>query len=113
MDNQVVMSQGSSLSLAVKITYNDGTDYPYTQTDTVRFGLLHSRRDEQPTLTRTAVYDDVSGAYMVSLAPEDTAQLPPDRYFYDIGLQTAAGDYFMLVPLSEFVILPAASRKEG
>lgn len=55
-------------------------------------------------------YDEESESYVVKIEKEDTENLQPIVYDYDVFLITNDGDRYTFVPKLEFEILPAVSR---
>ena len=101
-NNNIDVIQGTSFGISVKINTSDGEEYPYNSSDVLRFGV------------KSNIFDDsfLIKCYVFSFEPEDTLKINPDRYFFDIGLQTANGDYFMIIKKSEFNIHSAITQKE-
>ena len=111
LNNNINIPKGTSASISVTVCYADGSPYPYNAADTVRLAVKHDVNQPTADLSKTAVYDPDTAAYIFTFAPEDTAAMLFDRYWYDVGLQTADGDYFMIITKSEFNITPAISQK--
>lgn len=56
--------------------------------------------------------DDIfEGEYPFCITPEEL-DIQPGRYFYDVRLQKANGDFLPIVPKSNFDVLETESRKE-
>lgn len=104
MINEIHLPRGTTAEFGVKIKYEDGTDYPYSEGDTLRFGVKLDVNDAECAIEKTAEYDSESGEYVIALEPSDTSELDFDRYIYDIGLETSAGDYYMVVPAAWFYV---------
>ena len=95
--------QGDTTVIAVTINGHE-----YDENDTVRFGLAPGRHS-QPVISKTMSYE--SGEYTVELTPTETAQLNADeRYWFDIGVQTANGEYYRAVPCSEIWVIPGITE---
>lgn len=104
--------RGTSYNFSVALKYDDGTEYAYNSTDVVRFGIKLTPDSDSYDVYKEASYDTESGCYVVALSPEDTADLlMGERYWYDIGLQTAEGDYYMVIQSAPFNVLKAVTRK--
>ena len=101
--NELHIPRGTTQSLSVKIYWDDGTLYEPQEGDVVRFGVKLDRNLESYAISKTAEYDVENQEYVISLAPEDTANLGFDRYTYDIGIQTADGVFW----LSMLLLLPS------
>lgn len=70
---------------------------------TIRFTIKPVRFDDDTddssaTFTKNVTsHDDAAGGLShVSIVPTDTATFAPDAYFYDIKVQEAGGDVFLL-----------------
>ena len=111
-NNNIDVIQGTSFGISVKINTSDGKEYPYNSSDVLRFGVKSNIFDDSFLIKKTADYDEKMKCYVFSFEPEDTLKINPDRYFFDIGLQTANGDYFMIIKKSEFNIHSAITQKE-
>lgn len=112
MKNKIRIPRGTSFSASVRLQYDDGTDYPYSSGDAVRFGVKFDPEDIEYAILKTCTYDSEAGVYQVNLTPEDTAALNFGRYWYDVGLQTAAGDFWQIVTADYFEITVAVTKKE-
>ncbi len=105
--------KGTTNKFALTITDADGKPYALQNGDKIIFGVkLNSESSDYLLVKRLTKADVTDGACMISLVPEDTAALTHGRYFCDIGLQTADGDYYMVVPCCEFYINRAITQKE-
>ncbi len=55
--------------------------------------------------------DEVNGKYPLNLTPEEMDILP-ERYYYDVSVQTADGQFIKIVPESFFDVYESITRKE-
>lgn len=110
---KINLVKGTTALFLIVPEYEDGSEYVYDSGDTVRFGVKENVRDEEDCLIEKELdYSDLMGGFVLSLTPEDTAGLetyPDARYWYDIGLQTAGDDYYMLLECDEFIIKRAVT----
>ena len=76
------------------------------------FGIKQNYNDNDYILVKriSASSEDGDG-YLISLTPEET-NLIVGRYYFDIGLQTAGGDYYMITKCDICEITPAVTQKE-
>ena len=80
--------------------------------DKLIFGIKRDPEDTAYTVRKVLTSaDELGGVYTISLTPEDL-NVTPDRYFYDIGVQTEDGSFIKIVPLSPFDICPNITEKE-
>ncbi len=112
MNNEIRMPRGTSASFAVKIYDSDGKPYEHNNSDVVRMGVKPDENAADYSVQKTGVYNIDNDCYIFNFTPEDTAGLPFDRYWYDIGLQTEDGNYYMIVEASYFYIDIAITAKE-
>ena len=104
-DNSINIPRGTSLGLGITVLNADGTEHDCTS-ETIRFGVKADPNDSDFLISKTADYDSENECYVVSISPSDTATLPYERYWYDIGLQSGT-DYYMLVEASAFNVTKA------
>lgn len=111
MQYPISIPRGTSYNFAVRVVYDDGTDYPYNAVDAVSFGVKLTPESDTYIIAKAAVYDSTAGNYIVALEPEDTASLVMDeRYWYDVGISTSAGDFFLLIDTSPFNVQRAITE---
>lgn len=106
--------RGTTQRIVITIYDWDGNVYRMQSGDVLRFGIKrdwqNTEYDVKKEVTNLSAQND---NYVINIDPEDTQNLPSSReYKFDIGLQTAAGDYYMVVPCSSCIILPAVTTKE-
>lgn len=87
--------------------YNNETGAPYTLAEgqALVFGLKVGKTDDKRLLVKP-ITDVINGDYHLSLYPEETADLEPGRYYYDIGLQDGSEIFYNVIQASAFTILP-------
>ena len=111
MQYPISIPRGTSYNFAVRVAYDDGTDYPYNAVDVVSFGVKLTPETDTYIIAKTLSYDSTSGCYTAALEPEDTASLVMDeRYWYDVGISTSAGDFFLLIDTSPFNVQRAITK---
>ena len=105
--------RGVTQSIAITITDDDSNIYKLQSGEVLRLGIKRNPQnaeyDIKKEVSSEALYGD---SYVINFAPEDTVNLEPSpEYRFDIGIQTADGDYFMVIPYSKCVIMPAVTKK--
>ena len=110
--NNIVIPRGTSLSVSVRVYNPDGTLHEHSEADTARFGVKLDRSESDYRIVKTGTYDNENECYVFDITPEDTAELPFDRYKYDVGLQTADGNYYMVITAADFDVTTAITEKE-
>ena len=103
--NEIEIWRGTSSTRYLKI---DG--YEHDQDDIVTLTVKHNALQSDYDIQKTASYDAETGEYVFEFTPEDTEDLIPDRYCYDIGLQNG-DDFYIVVPMTNFDILPASTQR--
>ena len=102
MHNELRIERGTSQMLALTVYYEDGTDYIPQEGDVLRFGVKLDKNQSTYDIIKTGSYDTDAQEWIINLTPSDTAELEFGRYYYDIGLQTSEGEYYMVVKASWF-----------
>lgn len=111
MKMQIV--RGTSMTLLLTIQNEDGSIYTLKPDDKLIFGVKLEPEKSDYVLKKIITADDQkNNSYIISFKPEDTQKLEFKDYRYDIGLQTADGDYYMIIPFSPFVVEKAVTQKE-
>ena len=105
--------RGTTQSLLITIIDEAGDVYKLQDGDVIRFGIKRNWQDTDYDVCKEITSDDTQNdEYIIALAPEDTLDLPAENYYFDVGLQTANGDYYMIIPCGQCLILPAVTQKE-
>lgn len=111
--NEITVCRGTSFTRSLRILIKDGeslTPYVHRQDDIVTLTVKHNVLQSEPDIRKAASYDSETDTYTFEFSPSDTENLVPDRYYYDIGLQND-DDFYIVVPLSNFDILPTSSQR--
>ena len=102
----ITLTRGDSAYLNFHLTTQDGEGYQLQEGDLLR--LTVRAQAAYPVLLEAESNTDT-----ILLTPEQTGQLEPGKYSYDVQLQTAAGDVFTILGatgvsprLKNFVICP-------
>lgn len=110
MAQPIKIVRGTTNHINVIVTYRTGQVYEPTDGDRVIFGIKKEPLSTELLLTKVAEYN-ADGYHTVTLTPEDTEKLSCENYAYDVGLQTAAGDFYNVIEASPFVLMPNITRK--
>lgn len=109
--NAIDIPRGTTHTIEITLYDESGNRYVRTSGDIVRFGVKHNPDDATCVISKTGTYN-LGNFYTVTLSPEDTANLiMGEQYWYDIGLQTASGDFFQVVEVSPFNVKRAITKK--
>lgn len=107
------ITRGTTMSFLLTIQNDDGTDYTLADDEKIIFGVkLEPEKGDYLIKKIITTENAQSNGYIISLKPEDTQQMDFKDYRYDIGLQTADGDYYMLVSCNQFIVNKAVTAKE-
>jgi len=99
---KIEIIRGTTNVLQITLTDGDGKLRALSSGEKIIFGLKYKVTDHETIFNRAATTVDL-GLYNVELAKEDTAELDPGKYYYDVGLQSG-DDYFNIVEPSPFII---------
>ena len=104
----ITLTRGDSAYLNFDLTTQDGEEYPLQEGDLLRLTVRAQADSSCPVLLEAESTDET-----ILLKPEQTEQLEPGKYSYDVQLQTASGDVFTILGatgvsprLKNFVICP-------
>ena len=104
----ITLTRGDSAYLNFRLTTQDGEAYQLQEGDLLRLTVRAQADSSCPVLLEAESTDET-----ILLKPEQTEQLEPGKYSYDVQLQTAAGDVFTILGatgvsprLKNFVICP-------
>lgn len=107
------ITRGTTMTFLLTIQNDDGTTYILNDDEKLIFGVKLDPEKGDYLIKKIITAENAQGqAYLISLKPEDTQDMEFKDYRYDIGLQTAEGDYYMLVACSQFVVNKAVTAKE-
>ncbi len=106
--------RGTTNDFSLSIEDENGEQYTLKDGEKIIFGVKSNAENSDYDIVKTLTSADmVDNAYTIKLIPDDTLGLPFGQYYFDIGLQTANGDYYMIIPCSQCLILPAVTQKEA
>lgn len=83
----ITLTRGDTFEALVSATKRDGTQYIPVAGDTIRFAMKENYDDPRPLLVKDIPIDTM----MLTLEPQDTADLNFGKYVYDIQLTKANG----------------------
>lgn len=92
-------------------------DHEYITGDVMTFVVKEQPKKELPViLEKQLEYDGEREVFILSLAPEDTADLecyPDAVYYYDVGYELESGEFYTIVQAQELRIMPANAEKSS
>ena len=114
-NNDIEIIRGTTYIRSLVITDAD-TDEEYILADDEKliFGVKMNAESTEYNIQKTLTSADrTDSGYLIELSPEDTQDLPFGHYHYDVGLQCADGNYYMIIECSKFNIHRAITAKEA
>ena len=106
--------RGTTNDLNLSIEDEKGEQYTLKDGEKIIFGVKENAENSDYNIVKMLTSADiVDGICTIKLTPTDTAELAFGQYYFDIGLQTADGDYYMIVPCDEFCVCKAITAKEA
>ena len=99
--SDIYLTRGDTAHLGVRIANEaTGDAYEVKDSDTLILTVRKQAYEASPVLLQKTV----KGSSEIHLTPEDTAQLTPGSYKYDVELRTGA-DVYTVIQCSEFKLL--------
>ena len=93
---KISMTRGDTLSVQLEIFDASGDPYEIQPGDSVRFAM---KKKDENGCTRSLLRKDIpANTLVLTLAPEDTEELPLGVYGYDIELTQANGVVDTIIP---------------
>lgn len=111
--NVIKIIQGDTGILKLQLN-----DYELGEGDTVVFTVIDKKIimdlsyrgfREEPAIVKTISEFTPEGAAIIELRPEDTQELEPKTYSYDIQVNTKDGRVDTVVPANKFTVLEGIS----
>lgn len=102
MQQKISIVRGTTNTLNITVLDASGNPYNLSGGEAIVFGIKQQRSEDCLVVKRIATGSD--GKYAVTLNPNDTLELAPGRYLYDVGLQSG-NCYYNVIRPSNFEIL--------
>ena len=102
------MIRGTTQVFNISVTDANGSPYMLGSGEFLLFGVKAKPEDNEYVVLKP-VYSGADGVYTVNIAPEDTINVPYNRYVYDVGVQSG-NNYYNIIPTSGFAILPNVTK---
>lgn len=99
--NDIRMIRGDTEQLVVTCQLSDGTERPFEEGDVVAFTVAWPLGE---TVLQKTVTSFVEGAAEILIAHEDTNELIPAEYAYDVQLTARDGTVATIIPPAKFVL---------
>ena len=110
-ENQIEVPRGTLYPVRIDLVDPDGNLYTLADGERLVLGVTDSYQGDGVLFTREASRDP-DGVYVVDIEPEDTAELAPGRYFYDVNLYLGDGRPMNVIELSAMDIIQSTASIE-
>lgn len=106
--------QGNSIYITVLLTdIINSSSYQLANGDKLIFGVKKNKNSSSFIIKKTLTYaDELNGSYTFHFTPEDMS-IFPCRYYYDVGLQFADGEFKTVVHPSRFRVIGTVTGMEA
>lgn len=108
--------RGTNMDIEYIIYYEDGSIYNLQDGDKIIFGVkendVNSDNSKYIIKKIATSKDKINEGYGIYFVPSDTLNLEHKNYFYDVGIQTSDGKYYMTTECSIFKVRRAITSKE-
>lgn len=114
MNNDFIINiqRGRTYQASYSVCFPDGDPLEPDDGDVMRFAVKEDDAGAE-LISKTLTYSESTRRFYLTITPEDTMDLAPGRYFFDIGYQSAnAGSYDPVIEDTDFIIRRSASQKE-
>ena len=98
--------RGTNMDIEYIIYYEDGSIYNLREDD------VNSDNSKYIIKKIATSKDKINEGYGIYFVPSDTLNLEHKNYFYDVGIQTSDGKYYMTTECSIFKVRRAITSKE-
>lgn len=103
---------GNSVYITVLLTGENNSPYHLVTGDKLIFGVKRNKNSSSFVIKKILTSaDELDGQYTFHLTPEDMS-IFPCRYYYDVGLQFADGEFKTVVHPSRFKVIETVTGKE-
>ena len=106
--DDIIMVRGDTLQLTIcNIKTQNGDDYVLSDTDVIYLDVKANAADKVAVFSKsvTAAKYDEKGALPITILPEDTVNLAPRDYFFDVRLFMDDDNIYTIVPMSKLKIV--------
>lgn len=101
--------RGTTNTFGIKLTDENGREHTLETGQVLVFGLKQNELDEERVLIKKITHV-TNGEYYLELSANDTNDLAPGKYYYDLGMQHGSSVFYNIVKSSPFIILPNVTR---
>ena len=111
----ITLTRARTHALIVSLTDASGNPYVMSNDEFLIFGVKKNLSSNTYLVNKkidSTATNDTEGQYIFEITPNDTANLTPDTYYWDIGLQRGT-KYYSVVDTSRLVLEGNVTVKEG
>ena len=101
--------QKSTFTQSLVLKNENNEDVTLSEGEKIIFGVkAHYSGDH---IIKKVLTEDDNGVYHISISPEEL-NITPQRYYYDVSIQTLSGSFEKIIPKSNFDVLESETEKE-
>jgi hypothetical protein len=100
MSTNLIMTRGDTFSVTLNLKDGDGNDVVRVPGDIVYFTVKKSTSTADIVTQKTLQYNESQ----LTINPDDTKEIDPGNYLYDIQLTKSTGEVYTLVKPSAFTV---------
>lgn len=103
----IYLVRGDTLRLTIDgIKTSDGEEYVLSDTDVIYLDVKKSAADRTAIFRKTVTAADyVDGGLPITIFPEDTAEVSPGDYFFDVRLFMDEDNIYTIIPMTKLKIV--------
>ncbi len=105
MQQALEIVRGTTNAFGITVTDENGALYTLETDQVLVFGVKRGKTDTERVLVKQITHA-ANGEYYLELTPEDTADLEPGKYYYDVGMQSGSHVFYNVIKASPFTVLP-------
>ena len=100
--------QKSTFTQSLVLRNEDNENITLSEGEKIIFGVKSHYSGDY--IIKKVLTEDDNGVYHIS-SPEEL-NITPQRYYYDVGIQTLSGSFEKIIPKSNFDVLESETEKE-
>lgn len=112
MKQPLAIVRGTTKTMTISVTAEDGSVYTLEEGEVLRFGVKKHPGDTAYLFSKDMSSSSLAdGVYSFKIDPADTEDLDFGCYYYDVGLQHGS-EYFNVIPCSDFRVEYNVTKRE-
>lgn len=112
MKQPLAIVRGTTKTMTISVTAEDGSVYTLEEGEILRFGVKKYPGDTAYLFSKDMSSSSLAdGVYTFKIDPADTEDLDFGCYYYDVGLQHGS-EYFNVIPCSDFRVEYNVTKRE-